>query len=81
MSNQPLFTPTAMGPSSSYGSMHDRNPKATFGYVTKQLDTLGLAYLHVVEPRIKGNETIDEDAEPVAVQHLRPCSLGKPPLG
>jgi N-ethylmaleimide reductase len=65
-----------LSPSSSYGSMHDSNPKATFGYVTEQLDRLGLAYLHVVEPRIKGNETIDENAEPVAVQHLRTLFKG-----
>ncbi|MFJ3485433.1 alkene reductase [Pseudomonas sp. NPDC090202] len=60
-----------LSPSSSYGSMHDGNPKATFGYVARQLDKLGLAYLHVVEPRIKGTETVDENAEPVAVQYLR----------
>lgn len=65
-----------LSPSSSYGSMHDSNPKATFGYVAKQLDSLGLAYLHVVEPRIKGNETIDEDAEPVAVPYLRTLFKG-----
>ncbi|WP_420235501.1 alkene reductase [Pseudomonas sp. ABY48] len=65
-----------LSPSSSYGSMHDSNPRATFGYVAKQLDALGLAYLHVVEPRVKGNETIDEDAEPVAVQYLRTLFKG-----
>jgi N-ethylmaleimide reductase len=60
-----------LSPSSSYGSMYDSNPEATFGYATKALDALGLAYLHVVEPRIKGNETIDENAAPVAVRYLR----------
>lgn len=65
-----------LSPSSSYGSMHDSDPKSTFGYVAKQLDTLGLAYLHVVEPRIKGNETIDEHAEPIAVQYLRTVFSG-----
>lgn len=65
-----------LSPSSSYGSMHDSNPKATFGYLARQLDSLGLAYLHVVEPRIKGNETIDEAAEPVAVPYLRTLFSG-----
>lgn len=65
-----------LSPSSSYGSMHDSNPQATFGYLAKQLDALGLAYLHVVEPRIKGNETIDEHAAPVAVQYLRSLFTG-----
>lgn len=65
-----------LSPSSSYGSMHDSNPQATFSYVAGQLNDLGLAYLHVVEPRIKGNETIDEHADPVAVQHLRATFKG-----
>lgn len=65
-----------LSPASSYGSMHDSNPKVTFGYVAKQLDTLGIAYLHVIEPRIKGNETIDENAEPVAAQYLRTLFKG-----
>lgn len=65
-----------LSPSSSYGSMHDSNPKETFGYVVQELDKLGLAYLHVVEPRVKGNETIDEHAAPVAVQYLRTLFKG-----
>lgn len=57
-------------PSGTYGSMSDSDPQATFGYVADRLDGLGIAYLHVVEPRIKGTELIAE-AEPVAVRHLR----------
>jgi len=65
-----------LSPSSSYGSMYDSDPQVTFGYLAQQLDTLGLAYLHVVEPRIKGTETIDEHAAPVAVQYLRKLFKG-----
>jgi N-ethylmaleimide reductase len=65
-----------LSPSSSYGSMHDSDPQATFGYLAQQLDTLGLAYLHVVEPRIKGTETVDAHAAPVAVQYLRTLFKG-----
>lgn len=57
-------------PSGTYGSMHDSNPQATFGYAAQKLDEMGIAYLHVVEPRIKGTELIAE-AEPVAAKHLR----------
>jgi N-ethylmaleimide reductase len=61
-----------ISPSGTYGSMSDSNPPATFGYVATQLDRLGIAYLHVVEPRIKGTEEISHGEAPVAAQHLRP---------
>jgi len=38
--------------------MSDSNPAATFGYVAEQLDQFPLAYLHVIEPRVRGNETM-----------------------
>ena len=61
-----------ISPSGTYGSMSDSDPAATFGYVTTQLDRLGIAYLHVVEPRIKGTEEISHGRAPMAAQHLRP---------
>jgi N-ethylmaleimide reductase len=61
-----------IAPSGTYGSMSDSNPPATFGYVTTQLDRLGIAYLHVIEPRIKGIEEIVKGQAPIAAQHLRP---------
>jgi N-ethylmaleimide reductase len=61
-----------LAPSGTYGSMSDSNPAATFGYVAGQLDRLGIAYLHVIEPRIKGTELIVEGQAPVAAEHLRP---------
>lgn len=61
-----------IAPSGTYGSMFDSNPPETFGYVAEQLDRLGIAYLHVVEPRIKGTELIAEGRPPIAAQHLRP---------
>ena len=61
-----------ISPSGTCGSMSDNDPQATFGYVTTELDRLGIAYLHVVEPRIKGTEEIAHGQAPVAVQHLRP---------
>jgi N-ethylmaleimide reductase len=51
--------------------MSDSNPAATFGYVVTELDRLGVAYLHVVEPRIKGIEEIAKGQAPIAAQHLR----------
>jgi N-ethylmaleimide reductase len=61
-----------ISPSGTYGSMSDSNPPATFGYVATELDRLGIAYLHVVEPRIKGTEEVSHGQAPTATQHLRP---------
>jgi N-ethylmaleimide reductase len=61
-----------IAPSGTYGSMSDSDPATTFGYVTTQLDRLGIAYLHVVEPRIKGTEEVSHGRPPIAAQHLRP---------
>jgi N-ethylmaleimide reductase len=60
-----------LSPSSTYGSMSDSDPTATFGYVAGQLDRLGIAYLHAVEPRIKGTEDVAKGQAPVAAQQLR----------
>lgn len=59
-----------LSPSGTYGSMTDSNPQETFGYAAARLDELDIAYLHVVEPRIRGTELIAE-AQPVAAHHLR----------
>lgn len=64
-----------LSPSGTYGSMSDSDPQSTFAYAAASLDELGIAYLHVVEPRIKGTELIAE-GEPVAVRHLRPLFRG-----
>ena len=60
-----------ISPSSTYGSMSDSDPQATFGYVTTELDRLGIAYLHVVEPRIKGTEDVAHGEATIGAQHLR----------
>jgi N-ethylmaleimide reductase len=57
--------------------MSDSDPQATFGYIAEQMNDFGLAYLHIVEPRIKGIELIKEDQAPLAAQHLRPIFKGK----
>ena len=54
-----------IGPSNSFNDMHDSDPAALFDYVAKMLGQRGLAYLHVIEPRVKGNNEIG-DQTPVA---------------
>jgi N-ethylmaleimide reductase len=60
-----------IAPSGSFNGVSDSNPNALFAYVTEQLNQFGLAYLHVVEPRVKGNIVIAEGQGPVAAEQLR----------
>lgn len=61
-----------LGPSGSWGDMSDSNPEALFSYVARQLATLDLAYLHLIEPRVLGNVDDDsKDPAPVAAQLMR----------
>jgi len=61
-----------LGPSGSWGDMSDSDPQALFGYVGTELNKLGIAYLHLIEPRIAGNvEDASRDQKPVAAQSLR----------
>jgi N-ethylmaleimide reductase len=51
---------------------------ATFGRVAELLNRFGLAYLHLIEPRIKGDDAKagSEDQEPVAAAQLRKVFKG-----
>src|SRR6201996_4103703 len=65
-----------ISPSGEWGDVSDSDPEATFSHVAKLLDGYGLAYLHVIEPRIKGDSTLHEGHDPVAVHYLRPHFSG-----
>jgi N-ethylmaleimide reductase len=65
-----------LSPNSTYNSMFDSDPEATFGYVAARLNRYGLAYLHVIEPRVKGIETISEGQSPAASALLRKIYKG-----
>ena len=61
-----------LGPAGSWGDMSDSDPRALFTYVAAELDKLGIAYLHLIEPRIAGNvEDQTRDQNPVAAKMLR----------
>jgi N-ethylmaleimide reductase len=65
-----------ISPSGKWGSISDSNPEATFGYYAQQLNIYKLAYLHIIEPRVMGTETIDENLAPVASSFLRQVFKG-----
>jgi N-ethylmaleimide reductase len=50
--------------------MADSDPRALFRYVATRLDAFGLAYLHIIEPRIKGADLVVQGQGPVAAQEL-----------
>ncbi len=66
-----------IGPSGRWNAMSDSDPAALFGYVAEQLNRFGLAYLHIVEPRVKGNIVTAPGQAPVAAEQLRRIFTGK----
>ena len=75
-----VFGPGRVGvrisPSGEWGGISDSDPQATFTYVAQMLNGYDLAYLHVIEPRIKGDSTLHEGAGIVATKYLRPHYTG-----
>lgn len=63
-------------PDGKFNGMKDSNPEMTFGFVAEKLNDYNLAYLHIVEPRIKGSEEIAVDLPPVASAQLRKVYRG-----
>jgi N-ethylmaleimide reductase len=64
-------------PKESGRPISDSDPFALFDYVAKQLNRFGLAYLHIIEPRIKGNMLIAEGQGHIATARLRKIFTGK----
>jgi len=65
-----------ISPSGQWGAISDSDPEATFGYFAKALNRYPLAYLHIIEPRVMGVETLDEHQAPVASATLRKIYAG-----
>ncbi|MEK1925698.1 MAG: alkene reductase [Rhizobium giardinii] len=66
-----------VGPSGTFLSMSDSDPRATFGHIASGLNRFDLAYLHVIEPRISGSQALVEGQPAVAAAQLRPLFKGK----
>jgi N-ethylmaleimide reductase len=64
-----------IGPNNKFGGMGDSAPNVTFPYVAQALARFGLAYLHIIEPRVTGNMS-DDSMPPVAAGMLRPLFRG-----
>ena len=66
-----------IGPGGTWNGMSDSDAKALFTYVAKHLNRFGLAYLHIIEPRVKGNVVVTEGQGPIAAEYLRTIFTGK----
>ncbi len=65
-----------IGPAGTWNGMSDSDPKALFTRVATHLNRFDLAYLHIIEPRVKGNVVIAEGQSPVAAEYLRQVFKG-----
>src|SRR5271168_5100935 len=66
-----------IAPSGTWNGVSDSDPVALFDYVAKQLNRFGLAYLHIIEPRIKGNVLVAEGQGHIATARLRKIFTGR----
>jgi N-ethylmaleimide reductase len=64
-------TGVRIGPGGSFNGMSNSDTEALFSYVAQQLNRFDLAYLHVLEPRVKGNVVIHEGQKPIAAAQIR----------
>jgi N-ethylmaleimide reductase len=60
-----------ISPSGTFNGISDSDPESIFDHVAEALDRFGLAYLHVIEPRVRGGTTVDAGRPPVAAARLR----------
>lgn len=65
-----------LSPSGTFSSMSDSNLEALFTYVVKALNRFGLAYLHLVEPRVNGSVTLEESSSRMTSGFFRPMFHG-----
>jgi N-ethylmaleimide reductase len=66
-----------IGPDGRWNGMSDSDPKALFTYVAKHLNRFALAYLHIIEPRVKGNVVVAQGQGPIAAEYLSTIFTGK----
>lgn len=65
-----------IAPSGTWNGMFDSDPQALFDHVANQLNRYGLAYLHIIEPRMRGPKLAAENSKPIASERLRKIFSG-----
>lgn len=59
-----------LSPSSDWMDAHDSDKRLLYSTVVRQLNGLGLAYIHLVEPEIAGSTTVDRPADSIPTAEL-----------
>lgn len=65
-----------ISPNNPFNGISDSDPTTTFSHVTRELNSRNIGYLHVIEPRVRGNEDFELGAPSVASRELRPLFEG-----
>lgn len=71
---QPLMSFVWFGrlsPYGEFGDVADDIPNATNRYLTEQLNSFGLAYLHMIEPRMAGETEVEVTSSTHNLNHFR----------
>ncbi len=66
-----------ISPNNPFNGISDSDPATTFSNITRELSKRGVGYLHVIEPRVRGNDDHEPGAPAVASRELRPLFDGK----
>ncbi|WP_028580173.1 alkene reductase [Desulfogranum japonicum] len=61
-----------MSPSGMFGGMEESNRLRTFSTLATELNKLNICYLHIVEPRVMGNEDLEEPNTDLTSGKFRP---------
>ena len=61
-----------LSPFGGFLDAHDSDPYASVTYMIEELNKLGVAYVHCVEPRVKGNDDCEANPE-FSLEPFRKC--------
>lgn len=64
-----------ISPSNTYGGIEHTDRWATYAYLVGELNRFGLAYVHLVEPRVAGNVDIEPEHD-LGGERFRPLIVG-----
>jgi N-ethylmaleimide reductase len=66
-----------IGPEGTFNAMSDTDSVSLFNHLAEALNPFNLAYLHIIEPRVRGNVVIHENQRPIASERLRRIFEGR----
>lgn len=66
-----------LSPFGTFNDVSDSDPENTYGYVASRLNRSSLAYLHIIEPRVRGSEDVGKNSKVTATPFMRNIYIGK----